>query len=258
MNKKVPKRQVKTKTKYKILSETLAENINKGKLKPGDRLPSEDKLVSTLGYSLGTVQRALRHLVELGVVERVHGSGTFVAGARAPEEHLRHYRFLNEDGSKLLPIFFITHEITHTNCKGPWADALGHDRAGFVKIERVISVNREFEIFSELYLPASQFSSLLEIQPSELDGVSIRDMLAERFNMQTLDTRETIVCNVFPPRVAKVINMPIGQFGVILTASNTSHRHIPIIWQRAYIPPSDRQMEFLVQHTLNPTLEKRP
>jgi len=238
-----------TKTKYKILSETLAENINTGKLKPGDRLPSEDKLVSTLGYSLGTVQRALRHLVELGVVERVHGSGTFVTGLRAPEEHLRHFRFLNEDGSKLLPIFFITRAITQTSCQGPWVDTLGPDRAGFVKIDRVISVNREFEIFSELYLPASQFASLLDMQPSELDGVSIRDMLAERFNTQTLDTRQSIVCHVFPPRVAKVINMPIGQFGLILTASNTSHRHVPIIWQRAYIPPSDRQMEFLVHAT---------
>ncbi len=108
-----------TKIKYKILSQTLTENINKGKLKPGDRLPSEDKLVTTLGYSLGTVQGSLRHSVELGVVERVHGSETFVAGMRAPEEHLRHFRFLNEDGSKLLPIFFKTHDITHTDCKGP-------------------------------------------------------------------------------------------------------------------------------------------
>jgi GntR family transcriptional regulator len=234
-----------TKIKYKILSQTLTENINKGKLKPGDRLPSEDKLVTTLGYSLGTVQRSLRHLVELGVVERVHGSGTFVAGIRAPEEHLRHFRFLNEDGSKLLPIYFKTHDITHTDCKGPWVDSLGIDQAGFVKIDRVINVNREFEIFSELYLPASQFASLLEMQPSQLDGVSIRDMLAERFNTQTLNTRQSIVCDVFPPRVAKVINMPMGQFGIVLTASNASHLHVPIIWQRAYIPPSDRQMEFL-------------
>jgi GntR family transcriptional regulator len=236
-----------TKIKYKILSQTLAENINTGKLKPGDRLPSEDKLVSTLGYSLGTVQRALRHLVELGVVERVHGSGTFVAGARAPEEHLRHFRFLNEDGSKLLPIFFKTHNITHTDCKGPWVDSLGVDQAGFVKIDRVISVNREFEIFSELYLPASQFAPLLDMQPSQLDGVSIRDMLAERFNTQTIDTRQSIACDVFPPRVTKLINMPMGQFGIVLTASNTSDRHVPIIWQRAFIPPSDRQMEFLAQ-----------
>jgi hypothetical protein len=73
------------------------------------------------------------------------------------------------------------------------------------------------------------------MQPSQLDGVSIRDMLDECFNTQTLNTRQSIVCDVFPSRVAKVINMPMGQFGIVLTASNTSHLHVPIIWQRACI-----------------------
>ena len=244
MSENAKKRQ--SKTKYKILSDVLVDDIHKGNLLPGDRLPSEDKLVTALGYSLGTVQRALRHLAELGVVERIHGSGTFVAGARAPEEHLRHFRFQSDDGSTILPIFFKTQGLEHTNCKGPWADCLGHDRAGYVKIQRVISVDREFEIFSELYLPAKRFSALLDLEPTDLDGVSIRDMLAERFDTLTLKTKQSIICDVFPPRVGRVINVPIGQFGMILTVSCATHRHMPITWQRAYIPPSDRQMEFVI------------
>lgn len=245
MSESVKKHQ--SKTKYRILSDALVDDIDKGKLLPGDRLPSEDKLVTALGYSLGTVQRALRHLAELGIVERVHGSGTFVAGVRTPEKHLRHFRFQSDDGSTILPIFFKTQGLEHTDCKGPWAECLGHDRAGYVKIQRVISVDREFEIFSELYLPATRFSALLELKPTDLDGVSIRDMLAERFDTLTLETKQSIICDVFPPRVGRVINVPIGQFGMVLTVSSTTHRRIPITWQRAYIPPSDRQMEFVTQ-----------
>ena len=232
------------KTKYKVVSNMLFDKIESGMWQPGDRLPSEGKLVTELGYSLGTVQRALRDLVELGAVERVHGSGTFVAGALTPEEHLFHFRFLGDDGVTLLPIFFKTKSLEHSENKGPWAGFLGQDDAGYVKIERLISVNREFEIFSELYLPVTMFPALSAMQATDLDGVSIRDMLTERFNTPTLKAEQSIACSVFPPRVGQVINMPIGQFGIILTVCSNTYRDVPIIWQRAFIPPSDRQMVF--------------
>ena len=95
------------------------------------------------------------------------------------------------------------------------------------------------------------------MKPTDLDGVSIRDMLEERFDTLTLETKQSIICGVFPPRIGRVINMPIGQFGMILTVSSTTHRHIPIIWHRAYIPPSDRQMEF-IPNTRTPTAQISP
>lgn len=234
-----------TKTKYRILSDALLKEIEEGKWQSGDRLPSEEKLVSTLGYSLGTVQRALRYLADLGVVDRVHGSGTFVAGAQAPTEQLRHFRFFDDDGTTLLPTYFKTLSIAHSDVEGPWADRLGRDGGGYINIKRVISVNHEFEIFSELYLPGDRFSVLLDMDPTDLDGVSVRDMLVSRFNMHTLKAKQTIMCGVFPPRVGREINVPIGQLGIILTVSSTTHQDVPIVWQRAFIPPNDRQMDFL-------------
>ena len=233
------------KTKYQVVSDALMADIESGKLRPGDRLPSEDQLVSQLGYSLGTVQRALRDLAELGVVVRIHGSGTFVSGARPPEDHLIHFRFRAEGESKLLPVYFETESLEHTDSRGPWADALGDDDKGYVKIHRLISVNQEFEVFSELYLPATRFSLLLDMEPADLDGVSIRDMLSERFNTPTLRADQTIICTAFPPRVTRRIGMCVGQFGVMLTVLSETYRNVPIIWQRAYLPPSDRQMEIV-------------
>lgn len=233
------------KTKYRILSDALLKEIEEGKWQSGDRLPSEEKLVSTLGYSLGTVQRALRYLADMGVVDRVHGSGTFVAGAQAPTEQLRHFRFFDEDGATLLPTFFKTLSIVHSEVEGPWSELLGRDCGGYINIKRLISVNREFEIFSELYLPANKFAVLLEMDLADLDGVSVRDLLVSRFNMHTLKAKQTIMCGVFPPRVGREIKVPMGQFGIILTVGSTTHQDVPIVWQRAFIPPNDRQMDFL-------------
>ncbi|MES0827121.1 GntR family transcriptional regulator [Ruegeria sp. SCP11] len=236
-----------TKTKYQVIADTLMADIENGKLRPGDRLPSEDQLASELGYSLGTVQRALRNLANQGVVVRVHGSGTFVSGARPPEEHLRHFRFRSDDGETLLPVFFETESLEHTADTGPWTQSLGDDPKGYVKIRRLISVNREFEIFSELYLPATRFAPLLEMEFADLDGVSVRDMLADKMNVPTVHTKQTMLCGTFPPRVARLINMPIGMFGLILTIQSETFRRAPIIWQRMFIPPSDREMEMLTE-----------
>jgi len=64
--------------KYKHLLDLLSAEIRAGKLKPGDKLPSEATLVKKFSTSRITVGRALRELQHLGLVYRVAGSGTFV------------------------------------------------------------------------------------------------------------------------------------------------------------------------------------
>lgn len=233
------------KTKYQRVRDAVLADIEGGKLRSGDRLPSEDQLVSQFGVSLGTVQRALRELSDLGFVVRMHGSGTFVSGARPPEEHLRHFRFFKEDGVTLLPVFFRTTMLEHTNDTGPWVKFLGESAEGYIKIHRLISVNREFDIFSELYLSSSKFPMLLDMVPADLDGVSIRDLLTEKMNTPTIRTEQTVVCQTFPPRVSRVLDMPMGLFGLVMTIRSETFRHAPIIWQRAFIPPCDHEMEIL-------------
>lgn len=49
------------------------------KLKPGHRLLSEPELAAQFSVSVFTIREAVRRLVEEGIVERKHGSGTYVA-----------------------------------------------------------------------------------------------------------------------------------------------------------------------------------
>lgn len=64
---------------YLQIQEYLAERIVSGELKPETRIPSERELSTELGVSRMTVRRAITELVNEGLVERVHGAGTFVA-----------------------------------------------------------------------------------------------------------------------------------------------------------------------------------
>ena len=69
--------------KYRHVFSTLRRDIETGRLKRGDRVPSEAELVRTFGASRITVGRAVRELQRAGLVERRAGSGTYVKGLQA-------------------------------------------------------------------------------------------------------------------------------------------------------------------------------
>lgn len=231
------------KAKHRQISEEILSAIENGRWLPGDQLPAEDQLVSEMGASLGTVQHALRSLVAMGVVERHHGKGTFVSGARVQEDQLLHFRFVGEGSSQLLPVYFRIIDVEITSAAGPWSQFFGVSEGAFVHIHRLASVNDEFDVFSEIYLPAERFSELARMSQTTLNGVSFRDMLTERFNAPTLNTTQTMVCQVLPPRVTRLIGVPNGQYGIIWTIGGLSYRDLPITWQRIFVPPSDRALE---------------
>lgn len=67
--------------KHRQVYEALRQDIQSGRLKGGDRLPSEADLVRLFGVSRITAGRAVRDLQSAGLVNRRAGSGTYVKGA---------------------------------------------------------------------------------------------------------------------------------------------------------------------------------
>src|SRR5215207_318922 len=52
--------------------------IDRGDLRPGDRLPAERELATQIGVSRPSVRAGLRTLAAMGVVRSRHGSGTYI------------------------------------------------------------------------------------------------------------------------------------------------------------------------------------
>jgi GntR family histidine utilization transcriptional repressor len=64
---------------YLRIKGELKQALARGRYPPGTRMPSEAELVERYGVSRMTTSRALRELVDEGLVERVKGRGTFAA-----------------------------------------------------------------------------------------------------------------------------------------------------------------------------------
>ena len=74
-------------TVSEIIFEDLKERIVAGEWKPGERIPSENKLCELTGASRVSVRAAIQKLSSLGLVESKQGGGTFVC-ALSGEQHL--------------------------------------------------------------------------------------------------------------------------------------------------------------------------
>ncbi len=84
-------------TIYEKIKKSIVKDIDSGKLKPDDRIYSENRLAKIFNASRMTANRALKELSEEGRIVRVQGVGSFVSQPR-PE-------------AALLEIKSIAHEI---------------------------------------------------------------------------------------------------------------------------------------------------
>lgn len=73
-------------TRYSQITQVLRDYIQKGGLKPGDRLPSLRQMVQILRISESTANRALHQLEDEGFIDRQHGRGVFVVDRLATGE----------------------------------------------------------------------------------------------------------------------------------------------------------------------------
>jgi DNA-binding LacI/PurR family transcriptional regulator len=104
---------------YERLYTYVVDEIRKGALRSGDRVPSETELARTHQVSRITSIRALQNLERAGIVERIRGKGTFVAhgaerlAAASHDDHERPRRARRSSSQLafLLPDFSLSYGL---------------------------------------------------------------------------------------------------------------------------------------------------
>jgi DNA-binding GntR family transcriptional regulator len=144
-------------------------------------------LAGAVGLSLGTVPQTLDQLALDGVVARTHGRGTFVTNAPRAISDSWHFRFWNNgEADRLLPVYSRVLQRGVVRSRGSWSQYLGHDRRGYVRIQRRFNVDDRFLSYSDFYLWASCFAAMAKLPMAEIEGVNLKNVLSERFGTPTL------------------------------------------------------------------------
>ena len=221
--------------KYEHLARALLVQIEAGAWKPGARLPADSVFQQALPLSLGTIQQALRKLVQIGVLERRYRIGTFVRDIEVHSE-IRHLRFIAPGQDTLAPVTVRVIDIArveeNTTNLGPALVAVGD----LVRVRRLCTINAEFRVYLETFLPADRVGSLLHVRPSDVHGISLSTLLKEKFNAPTARTEHCL-------RIAAVSEHAGSSLGLEASAQvidwcmySYSHEGGLLMAQRAAVP----------------------
>ncbi len=85
---------------YARVKQMISQQILSGNWPPHYRVPSESELVSQLGFSRMTINRALRELTAEGLLVRMQGVGTFVAEPKSQSALFEVHNIADEIASR--------------------------------------------------------------------------------------------------------------------------------------------------------------
>ncbi|QTF92715.1 GntR family transcriptional regulator [Halomonas sp. BM-2019] len=231
--------------KYLCLRDALVELIDEGELVEGTRLPTEQELAAALPVSLGTVQKALRDLVESGALTRRRRLGTFVAGSEGRRQITTPaFTFLRPDGGRvrMLLIRLLKREVVRR--RGAWDEVLGECPAGYLHLVRLDRIDGAFDCYTEIYLRADEAGEIGTLPAETLEHDSVLPLLlAQGHEPSTAENR--IGHARLPKAVALAIVPELAETPPLGLRLETRYRNAEgrvLAWQLMYIPPNDYRL----------------
>ena len=194
---------------YFQLKKLLVKEIKKGRLKPGQQIPSEFKLCEQFKVSRTVVRQAISSLVQSGYLNREKGRGTFVTRPKIAENLFQNLTGTYEDmlarGIKL-----DTKVLEQTKCE---ADSEILERLKLepgelvIKIKRLRFINNEPIALVTTYLPYEICPSLLE---EDLTNQSLYGVLEEKYALRIAHGRRSLEAVSADRQIAALLGVKVG------------------------------------------------
>lgn len=197
---------------YHQLKEILLEEIRSGKLKPEDRLPSEDEVAAAYNVSVITVRRTLSDLASAGYIRRERGRGTFISHppvTQGPRELTSFSHEMTARGIRATSRV-ITQKVVGAH--GVIAESLGlAEGASVFLLRRVRLADSEPMGIQTAYIPLSLAPALVNV---DFTGASLYDVLREKFGLVAANAREIHSAALIGADDAAILHVPEGSAGL--------------------------------------------
>ncbi|MGI6072319.1 MAG: GntR family transcriptional regulator [Lachnospiraceae bacterium] len=175
---------------YYRVKETIKEGIHSGVMKPGDVIPTEEKLIEAFGVSRVTIRRVISELVDEGVLEK-----DFSKTPRVKKDYL--HRNLNtftgltdEFSRRGLKMSSYIHRTDIIQADKSLADRFGVDKGTeLLFVERVRYANSDPLLLNNLYF----INELIPgFDPYRLVSESFYNILEKEYSLKIAKSNQTI------------------------------------------------------------------
>lgn len=207
------------------LKRLLRSEILQGEFK--DRIPSERDLMDRFNISRSTVRQSVSALVREGVLEKIHGKGTFISH-RPVEEWLGNLSTYNEivDEMGMEPSTRLLYHGRDTE-PGEVADTLGVDE--FYVIERLrFADNMPIAIEKQCY-PLEIGLKLIEF---DLNTAVLYDLLETSLDIKLWEAEQIISSALPAPKEARLLEIPESTCVMVTERITYNPEGIPLEYLR--------------------------
>lgn len=193
---------------YHQLKTLILQEIETGRWKPDEQLPTEEQLSARFRVSKITVRQALRELANLGWVRREQGRGTFVQ--RLPlEEGPR--KLTSFSGEMRDHGFVASSQVLSKAIIAAPADVAAKLRlaaaAPVFCLRRLRLADGVPMGIQTAYLPMEMVPGIDAIS---FDGNSLYEVLRTRYNLQPVTAKETFIAVAVNSEQAGLLRVPTG------------------------------------------------
>lgn len=194
-------------SRYAALAAAMRARVVAGEWPPGSAMPAEQTLAAEYGVALGTLRRALDLLAEQGLVERIHGRGTFVRQGLGGAPMLRFFRF-GAVGEQVPASRILARatpaapaEVARVLGCGPGEPAL--------RLKRLRSLGRQPALYEDIWLPLPLFAPLADGDPADW-GDLLYPLFAERCGVHVHRAVDSIGFCSLGAAQARALRLPAG------------------------------------------------
>ena len=222
---------------HQRLGDQLASNIAQNKLRPGEAIPTEAELAAKHKVALGTVRKALDHLVSKGLIKRIQGSGTFVRRPDFETASIRFIRYFGSAGDRRTPSSRI---LSRDAIIGPRevTDALGLDSGmQVIRLQRLRFYDGLPVLSEEIWLDEARFTPVLTME--ETRPQLLYPIYESLCGEVVARAEETITIDVAGAEDAELLGMIPGRPVVLIDRLAFGYDGRPIEWRRSRGPGSD-------------------
>ncbi|WP_162606197.1 GntR family transcriptional regulator [Jiangella asiatica] len=185
-----------------IRNELLAQ-IEVGRFRPGDQIPTEPELIARYDVSRTTVRRALRDLQTMGVIRRHPGRGSFVNEPQLEQRLEKLTGFVEDMNALGLDASAKVVTIEKVPASKVVADNLRLNVDEYaIHIERVRLANGQPISFDDSYFPESLGSRIAQ---ENLEVDPFYSILEERYELALSDADYVLQASVADARVADLL-----------------------------------------------------
>ncbi len=218
---------------YSRIQEYIAERILSGKLAPEEKIQSEREISEDLGVSRMTVRRAITELVNEGLLERKHGSGTYVARPKVTYEAWELANYVQAMQRRNIAAASQLLEFSEVVASRRLAETLQIEIGNPIyRISILRLANRVPVILERVFIPCKLCPGLEEWN---LEKTSVSDLLIEEYHITPTRISQTVEAAVASETVAQQLRVGEGFPLLLLSRVIFAEEEAPVVFAQDFL-----------------------